>query len=172
MEEEYIVDSQLGPVRITYNCNGITRVKFTKDAVKTSTKNNPENKNLQTAIKWFEAYFKNAHETRSMDFPSLDMEAHSGKKFMCTVWNVLKDQVGPGETISYGELAKVCGSPNAARAVGQAMRNNPFSIIVPCHRVINANGKMGNYSGGVEKKEWLLKHEGRDFDLKHNLLMP
>ncbi|XP_028403083.1 methylated-DNA--protein-cysteine methyltransferase-like [Dendronephthya gigantea] len=166
MEEEYIVDSQLGPVRITYNSNGITRIKFTKDAVEISPKSKAVNKNLEIAIKWLETYFENAHETKSMDYPCLDMEAHSGKKFMCTVWKVLKDQVGPGDTISYGELAKLSGSPNAARAVGQAMKNNPFSIIVPCHRVINASGEMGNYSGGVDKKHWLLRHEGKDFDLK------
>jgi methylated-DNA-[protein]-cysteine S-methyltransferase len=98
-----------------------------------------------------------------MKFPTLDMEAHNGKEFMCKVWNVLKDRVGPGQTVSYGELAKLCGNPKAARAVGQAMRSNPFTIVVPCHRVINASGGMGNYSSGVDKKQWLLKHEGRDF---------
>jgi methylated-DNA-[protein]-cysteine S-methyltransferase len=163
MEEVHIVDSPLGHIRITYNNKGITGVKFTKDPDKTSSVNNPNNENLQLVVRWFEAYFKDPNETKSMQFPTLDMEAHNGKAFMCKVWNVLKDRIGPGQTISYGELAKLCGSPKAARAVGQAMKTNPFTIFVPCHRVINASGEMGNYSGGVDKKQWLLKHEGKDF---------
>ena len=163
MDEVHIVDSPLGHIRITYSNKGIKAVKFTKDLDRSSTVNNPNNADLQLAIKWFDAYFKDPNVTKSMEFPNLDMEAHNNKEFMCKVWKVLKDQVGPGQTISYGELAKLCGSPKAARAVGQAMRSNPFTIFVPCHRVISGTGKMGNYSSGVDKKEWLLKHEGRDF---------
>ena len=67
-----------------------------------------------------------------------------------------------GETVSYGELAKQCGkSAGASRAVGQAMKNNQVGLIIPCHRVINSNGKSGNYSGGKinSVKVWLLEHE-------------
>ncbi len=162
-DEVHILDSPLGHIRITYSNKGINGVKFAKDLEKSSAVNNPNNENLQHAIKWFEAYFKDPNETKSMKFPTLDMEAHNGKEFMCKVWDVLKDRIGPGQTVSYGELAKLCGNPKAARAVGQAMRSNPFTIVVPCHRVINASGGMGNYSSGVDKKQWLLKHEGRDF---------
>ena len=79
------------------------------------------------------------------------------------VWATLADRVQFGETVSYGELAKLCNrSPGASQAVGQAMRNNPVGIIVPCHRVILSSGSLGNYSGGAKNtiKQWLLQHEG------------
>ncbi len=67
-----------------------------------------------------------------------------------------------GKVVSYGELAQMCENPRAQQAVGQAVRRNPFTIIVPCHRVILASGETGNYSGGRKNhmKSWLLKHEG------------
>ena len=69
-------------------------------------------------------------------------------------------------TISYGELARRIGNPNASRAVGLANGRNPLSIIVPCHRVIGANGKLTGYAGGVERKQWLLKFEAAQEQLK------
>lgn len=65
----------------------------------------------------------------------------------------------PGQTLSYGELAREVGRPNAARAVGGAMRRNPIPILVPCHRVVTSTGAIGHYTGGVEKKVWLLERE-------------
>lgn len=65
-----------------------------------------------------------------------------------------------GQTLSYGELAQRIGRPNAARAVGGAMRRNPIPILVPCHRVVTSTGALGHYTGGVEKKAWLLEREG------------
>lgn len=69
-----------------------------------------------------------------------------------------------GQVISYGSLASLCGSARACRAVGLAMRNNPISLIMPCHRVIQSGGKVGNYSGGQKNKikVWLLEHEGAE----------
>ena len=64
-----------------------------------------------------------------------------------------------GETISYGELARRVGNPKASRAVGLANGRNPIAIIVPCHRVIGANGKLTGYGGGLDRKTWLLEHE-------------
>ena len=66
----------------------------------------------------------------------------------------------PGQTVTYGALAQSLGKKSAARAVGGAMRRNPIPIIVPCHRVLPGGGGLGNYTGGVEKKRWLLEHEG------------
>lgn len=65
-----------------------------------------------------------------------------------------------GETASYGEVAARAGNPRAHRAAGTALGHNPIPIIVPCHRVLRAGGVLGNYGGGPEMKEWLLKHEG------------
>lgn len=81
-----------------------------------------------------------------------------GTLFQHRVWEVLKT-IPYGTTISYGELAQQIGQPHASRAVGLANGRNPVSIIVPCHRVIGANGKLTGYGGGIERKQWLLNHE-------------
>jgi methylated-DNA-[protein]-cysteine S-methyltransferase len=79
--------------------------------------------------------------------------------FYSKVWKELV-KVPFGKTISYGELAARAGSPRAARAVGSAMANNPIPILVPCHRVITSDGKLGGFGGGLDMKRWLLRHEG------------
>ncbi len=70
-----------------------------------------------------------------------------------------------GETISYGELARRIGSPNASRAVGLANGANPIPIVIPCHRVIGSNGRLTGYGGGLPRKEWLLALERRQMPL-------
>jgi methylated-DNA-[protein]-cysteine S-methyltransferase len=81
-----------------------------------------------------------------------------GTIFQRWVWDALKT-IPYGTTMSYGELAQYLGQPKASRAVGLANGRNPVSIIVPCHRVIGANGKLTGYGGGLEHKQWLLSHE-------------
>ena len=85
--------------------------------------------------------------------------APEGTPFQLAVWRALCD-IPWGETRSYRELAVAVGSPRAARAVGMANHHNPLGVIVPCHRVVAADGTLGGYGGGVERKEWLLVHEG------------
>ena len=85
--------------------------------------------------------------------------AGEGTAFQKTVWKALCD-IPYGETINYGELARRIGQPKAARAVGLANGSNPISIVVPCHRVIGANGTLTGYGGGLPRKKWLLEHEG------------
>ena len=82
-----------------------------------------------------------------------------GTDFQRQVWQRLHD-IPFGETTSYGAIAHSLGVPGAARAVGAANGRNPISIIVPCHRVIASNGKMTGYAGGIDRKKWLLHHEG------------
>jgi O-6-methylguanine DNA methyltransferase len=74
------------------------------------------------------------------------------------VWSELR-RIPRGQTISYGELAHAIGNPKAVRAVGLANGKNPVSIVVPCHRVIGADGSLTGYGGGIERKRWLLAHE-------------
>jgi len=83
----------------------------------------------------------------------------AGTAFQQQVWRSLLT-IPCGETWSYGELAQHLGKPGAARAVGLANSKNPISIVVPCHRVVGANGSLTGYAGGVERKRWLLHHEG------------
>jgi O-6-methylguanine DNA methyltransferase len=82
-----------------------------------------------------------------------------GSDFQRKVWAALC-AIPAGQTRSYGDLAASIGQPRAARAVGLANGANPIGIIVPCHRVIGSNGTLTGYAGGVERKAWLLRHEG------------
>jgi methylated-DNA-[protein]-cysteine S-methyltransferase len=83
----------------------------------------------------------------------------TGTDFQRRVWKAIA-RIPFGETRSYGEIARLASSPGAVRAAGQACGANPIAIIVPCHRVLAAGGRMGGYGGGLERKEWLLTHEG------------
>jgi methylated-DNA-[protein]-cysteine S-methyltransferase len=82
-----------------------------------------------------------------------------GTPFQQSVWRALRD-IPAGKTMSYGELARIVGTPTASRAVGAANGANPVSIIIPCHRVIGSNGTLTGYGGGMPRKRWLLSHEG------------
>ncbi|MWL74189.1 methylated-DNA--[protein]-cysteine S-methyltransferase, partial [Escherichia coli] len=85
--------------------------------------------------------------------------ATAGTPFQREVWKALR-QIPCGQVMHYGQLAALLGRPGAARAVGAANGSNPVSIVVPCHRVIGRNGTLTGYAGGVQRKEWLLRHEG------------
>lgn len=81
-----------------------------------------------------------------------------GSSFQQQVWEALR-QIPPGQTRSYTEVAESLGKPLACRAVANANGANQLAIIIPCHRVINSNGELGGYGGGIAKKQWLLDHE-------------
>ena len=85
-----------------------------------------------------------------------------GTPFQRTVWATLRE-IPCGTTISYAELARRIGQPSAVRAVGLANGANPVGIVVPCHRVIGADGSLTGYGGGLHRKRWLLEHEGFRF---------
>ena len=85
--------------------------------------------------------------------------ATGGTDFQRTVWKALR-AIPAGETRTYGQLAAAIGSPRAVRAAGLANGQNPIAVIVPCHRVIGANGTLTGYAGGLARKRWLLAHEG------------
>ena len=109
---------------------------------------------LENAIAQLRAYF--AGELHAFDLPL----AAEGTAFRKAVWDALV-RIRYGETISYGELARRIGDPSASRAVGAANGANPLPIIVPCHRVIGADGKLTGFGGGLPIKQWLLAHERR-----------
>jgi methylated-DNA-[protein]-cysteine S-methyltransferase len=81
-----------------------------------------------------------------------------GTPFQERVWKALRT-VPPASTVAYGDLARTIGLPTAVRAVGAANGANPVGIVVPCHRVIGADGRLVGYAGGLERKRWLLEHE-------------
>ena len=85
--------------------------------------------------------------------------APGGTPFQARVWKALRT-IPVGRTWSYGELARRLGDPKAVRAVGFANGANPIAVVIPCHRVIGASGSLVGYGGGLERKRWLLAHEG------------
>ncbi|MEM9149257.1 MAG: methylated-DNA--[protein]-cysteine S-methyltransferase [Cyanobacteria bacterium P01_F01_bin.3] len=85
--------------------------------------------------------------------------ATGGTDFQRQVWQGLRG-IAPGTVMTYGELAQAMDNPKAVRAVGLANSLNPIAIALPCHRVVGAGGKLTGYAGGLERKQWLLSHEG------------
>lgn len=108
-----------------------------------------------------EAYF--AGEVGALQAVAWDT---AGTDFQRSVWAALRT-IPPGETLSYGMLAARIGHPKAVRAVGLANGANPVGVVVPCHRVIGANGALTGYGGGLDRKRWLLAHEGAAFKGAH-----
>ncbi len=92
-----------------------------------------------------------------LKLPPMDLSA--GTPFQQAVWRALAE-IPPGQTKSYGEIAQTIGRPKAFRAVGQACGANPIPILIPCHRALAANGKIGGFSGGLDWKRRLLEAEG------------
>lgn len=112
---------------------------------------------LREAASQLAAYF--AGERKAFNLP-LRME---GTAFQKAVWNALRE-IPYGETRSYKEIAQRVGNPNASRAVGMANHRNPIGIIVPCHRVVGADGKLTGYAGGIAAKDYLLQLERRNLN--------
>lgn len=127
--------------------------KYTKASVVKST-----SKVIEAASDWLDAYFEGSKEPPDFDLLFL------GTDFQKRVWQLLLE-IPYGETITYGELAQEAGTPKAARAVGVAVGDNPFSIIVPCYRVIGKDKSLTGYGGGFDVKKYLLAHElGTDIE--------
>jgi methylated-DNA-[protein]-cysteine S-methyltransferase len=106
------------------------------------------------AVKMLRAYFDG--DIKAID--DVPVEMH-GTPFQQKVWAALR-RIPAGSTLSYGTLARLIAVPSAVRAVGAANGANPVALIVPCHRVIGSNGTLTGYGGGLDRKRWLLEHEG------------
>jgi methylated-DNA-[protein]-cysteine S-methyltransferase len=145
------VESPLGPLVLTASDAGLTTLYMdvAAPAVALRADDHPV---LQRTRQQLAGYF--AGERSEFDLPL----APRGTSFQQRVWNLLLT-VPFGATTSYGTIAIRLGKPAAMRAVGLANGRNPISIIIPCHRVIGANGSLTGYGGGIERKRWLLAHE-------------
>ncbi len=115
---------------------------------------------LRAGFAWLEEYFAG----EMPDAAALPL-APAGTEFRRAVWKKLR-AIPCGQTLCYGEIAAVMaaerGRPVAAQAVGSAVGHNPISILIPCHRVVGADGTLTGYAGGIDKKLWLLRHEGAE----------
>ena len=133
---------------------GITRLEMFRDY--NSIDNPPKECKPTLLLKECESELKAYFDGRLKKF-SVPVSLH-GTEFQKKVWYALQ-QIPYGETRSYSEIAKSIGSPKACRAVGNANNHNPVAVIVPCHRVIGANGKLVGYAGGLDVKKYLLDLE-------------
>ena len=116
----------------------------------------PQSKTALKLVPALEAYVAG----REMKWPDLDLDFENLPPFRAQILRTLLQKVGPGQTVTYGQLSRMAGHPRAARAVGQAMANNPWPLLVPCHRVLGSGGKLHGFSGaGLSMKEYLLKLE-------------
>jgi methylated-DNA-[protein]-cysteine S-methyltransferase len=147
------IDGPVGELLLTSDGAALTRLLFAPFAVDPSWSEQPC-KVLEQATTQLSDYF--AGKRTDFDLP---LEP-AGTPFQQTVWRALRE-IPYAETINYGQLATRVGNPNAARAVGLANGRNPISIVVPCHRVIGANGSLTGYGGGLDRKRTLLDLERR-----------
>ncbi|PAJ74452.1 cysteine methyltransferase [Pseudoalteromonas sp. NBT06-2] len=144
------MDSPLGLIEFKASELGITQVIFCGEDQKLAVNANDI---TDTCKKQLSEYFNG--ELKIFNLP---LDQH-GTEFQQSIWQCLT-QIPFGKTMSYGEIAYKINNPKSVRAVGGANGRNPISIIVPCHRVIGASGTLTGYAGGIERKLWLLKHEG------------
>lgn len=154
------LESPIGTLLLAGNAEGLQQILFSTDGRPANP--NPEwqedPSSLDEAMRQLKAYF--AGELENFDLQL----SPQGTPFQQRVWSELQ-KIPYGDTISYGELARRIGNPKASRAVGLANGSNPISIVIPCHRVIGANGKLTGYGGGLPIKEKLLALEKRQLRL-------
>ena len=143
------LETPVGWLRLAATPRGLCLVKFENRVRRVGTAHHSV---LEQAVDELRAYF--AGTLRKFTVP-LHMQ---GTEFQVLVWRGLR-RIPFGQTVSYGELAQRIGHPGAARAVGQANARNPIAIVVPCHRVIAASGRLHGFGGGLWRKRFLLDHE-------------
>ena len=153
MDHMTIVDSPIGPLTLSADEDGLTGLHMgtldVEDAVSTDR--------FGDAIEQLDSYWRG--ERRAFDLRL----SPKGTPFQERVWKALT-AIPYGTTISYGELARRVGNPRAVRAVGRANGRNPIAVIVPCHRVIGADGTLTGFGGGLDRKRTLLALEGLQID--------
>ena len=149
------IDTPIGPITLAGDDDALTRLVMHEQRHAPANQNSwPQDPNaFGDVVDQLKAYF--AGELHDFD---IDMRL-DGTEFQQRVWQALRE-IPYGETISYAQLADRIGAHNAQRAVGAANGKNPVAIIVPCHRVIAADGTLGGYGGGLDRKCFLLALEG------------
>ena len=151
----------LGVIELEASDKGLCSLRFLDakpdDVKPDDAVDSPESVHLQKAASWIKAWLSGE---KLPPAPKLDL---AGTDFQKRVWKVLS-KTRRGSTTTYGELAEKAGSPLAARAVGQAMSKNPVPLIVPCHRVLASNARLGGFTGGLDRKRLMLRHEGANWN--------
>lgn len=146
------IETEFGRFVFEANEVGLSRVIFPPQAAR--YQDTPSTSAiLQEAVQQFQNYFSG----KAYDFSELSYDFSEMTDFQEKILRTLLN--APKKTIAYSELAEMSGYPKSSRAVGSAMNKNPFPILIPCHRVIQASGEMGNYAYGMAWKKRLLNHE-------------
>lgn len=152
---QHRLDSPVGPLVVEVGAEGVTSIRFVdEEAGGDEAVDAGGGAEGCAPVEALRAYF--AGDLEAIDSVRV---APSGTAFQQRVWRELRG-IPAGRTASYGEVASRIGRPGAARAVGLANARNPVPIVVPCHRVVAADGGLHGYSAGVERKRCLLRHEG------------
>jgi methylated-DNA-[protein]-cysteine S-methyltransferase len=145
-----VIDTPIGPLGLVASAAGLRNVRFDARGLRAEGRSPV----IDDAAAQLDAYF--AGELTLFDLP-LDLE---GTSFQLACWHALAT-IPYGQTVSYGEQARRLGlGPAAARAVGAANGQNPLPLVLPCHRVIGADGSLTGFGGGLDTKRFLLEHEG------------
>lgn len=159
MENAFFYDTGIGRLLITEDGKGITGVSLVAEGENTAGSQEAtlkyrlcETELLKKTAKQLNEYFQGSRKEFDLSLNP------SGTDFQKKVWKALQ-AIPYGETRSYKQIAEAVGNPRASRAVGMANHNNPIMCIIPCHRVIGANGKLVGYAGGLDIKEKLLNLE-------------
>lgn len=156
--------SPVGPLALACDAEGRLRgVSFGDGLSKAMRREYPdaaltEGETPRAVREGLEAYFTGDQAALHRIPWSLD-GAVAADGFQARVWKALAE-IPAGLTISYGEMARRAGEPGAAQAAGVALNRNPIAVVLPCHRVVGADGAMVGFGGGLERKTWLLRHEG------------
>lgn len=148
------IDSPLGEIWLAAENGCLTELSFCEMNSSDATENDADGAVLNRAVCQLGEYFRG--QRKNFDLPI----ALNGTQFQNAVWSELR-KIPYGATATYAEIARRIGKPKACRAVGRANHVNPIAIIVPCHRVIGADGSLTGYGGGLEKKQYLLSLEKR-----------
>ena len=151
-----VIPTPIGPLHAIASDEGLCALDFDHRAASFAPFDDARDGNhpmLHLTAHELGAYFSG----ESMAF-TIRVDLH-GTDFQRRVWRALRT-IPAGETRSYAAVARAIGSPDAVRAVGMANGANRIAIVVPCHRVIGSDGKLTGYGGGIERKRWLLEHEG------------
>ena len=154
MYKKILYHSEVGYLTILSDDYYIRKISFGKSGPDPSTEWHPDHPLLLEVEQQLIEYFDGKRQTFTLPI------AFNGTPFQIAVWNTLQ-QIPYGEMITYGTLAQMIGKPKAARAVGGGCNKNPIAIIIPCHRVIGANGSLTGFGGGITVKEKLLALEQR-----------
>lgn len=149
---EYFFTSPVGKLHIKASNEALVSISFVNEKAVELSQDIPSGI-IEYIIRQLQEYFDGSRKV--FDLPLLS----EGTDFQRRVWKELRE-IPYGQTTTYSRLSDKLGDPKAIRAVGRANGQNPIPIVIPCHRVIGANNSLTGYAGGMERKRWLLQHEG------------